>query len=63
MFTQNGKNIYPEEIEMMLDKVEEIKESMIYGKKPEKNSRKEQKELIITAKVNTRLWKNRRNVW
>ena len=24
---------------------------MIYGKKPEKNSRKEQKELIITAKV------------
>ena len=49
--TQNGKNIYPEEIEMMLDKVEEIKESMIYGKKPEKNSRKEQKELIITAKV------------
>lgn len=49
--TQNGKNIYPEEIEMLLDKVDEIKESMIYGKKPEANSKKEQKELIITARV------------
>ena len=49
--TQNGKNIYPEEIEMILDKVDEIKESMIYGKKPEANSRKEEKELIITARV------------
>ena len=49
--TQNGKNIYPEEIEMILDKVDEIKESMIYGKKPDKDSKKEEKELIITAKV------------
>ena len=49
--TQNGKNIYPEEIEMMLDKVDEIKESMIYGKKPDSNSKKEEKELIITARV------------
>lgn len=49
--TQNGKNIYPEEIEMLLDKVEEIKESMVYGKKPESNSKKEEKELIITARV------------
>lgn len=49
--TQNGKNIYPEEIEMMLDKVDEIKESMVYGKKPEANSKKEEKELIITARV------------
>lgn len=49
--TQNGKNVYPEEIEMLLDKVEEIKEAMVYGKKPEANSKKEQKELIITAKV------------
>lgn len=49
--TQNGKNIYPEEIEMLLDKVEEIKESMIYGKKPEASSKKEEKELIITARV------------
>lgn len=49
--TQNGKNVYPEEIEMLLDKIEEIKESMVYGKKPEKNSRREEKELIITARV------------
>ena len=49
--TQNGKNIYPEEIEMLLDKVDEIKESMVYGKKPEADSRKEEKELIITARV------------
>ena len=49
--TQNGKNIYPEEIEMLLDKIEEIKEVMVYGKKPEKNSKREEKELIITARV------------
>ena len=49
--TQNGKNIYPEEIEMLLDKQEEIKEVMVYGKKPEKDSKKEDKELIITARV------------
>lgn len=49
--TQNGKNIYPEEIEMMLDKIDEIKECMVYGKKPEGNSKKEEKELIITARV------------
>lgn len=49
--TQNGKNIYPEEIEMLLDKVDEIKESMVYGKAPEANSKKEEKELIITARV------------
>ncbi len=49
--TQNGKNIYPEEIEMLLDKEDEIKESMVYGKKPEETSKKEEKELIITARV------------
>lgn len=49
--TQNGKNIYPEEIEMLLDKVDEIRESMVYGKKTEKDSKKENKELIITARV------------
>ena len=49
--TQNGKNIYPEEIEMLLDKEDEIKESMVYGKKPENDSKKEEKELIITARV------------
>ena len=46
-----GKNIYPEEIEMYLDKVDEIKESMVYGKKPDSKSKKEEKELIITARV------------
>ena len=49
--TQNGKNIYPEEIEMLLAKQNEIKEVMVYGKKPEKESKKEEKELIITARV------------
>ena len=49
--TQNGKNIYPEEIEMLLDNVDEIKECMVYGKKAEKSSKKEEKELIITARV------------
>ena len=49
--TQNGKNIYPEEIEMMLEKIDEIKEVMVYGKKPEDGSKKEEKELIITALV------------
>ena len=44
--TQNGKNIYPEEIELMLGKVSEIKECMVYGKEVEG-----EKELIISAKV------------
>ena len=44
--TQNGKNIYPEEIELMLGEIPEIKECMVYGKEIEG-----EKELIITAKV------------
>jgi long-chain acyl-CoA synthetase len=44
--TQNGKNIYPEEIELLLGKIEEIKESMVYGKED-----KDSKELIISVKV------------
>lgn len=44
--TQNGKNIYPEEIETLLSKVEEIAESMVYGKEVAG-----EKELIITARV------------
>ena len=44
--TQNGKNIYPEEIELMLAEVPEIKECMVYGKEVEG-----EKELIITVKV------------
>ncbi len=43
--TQNGKNIYPEEIELLLGKVSEIKECMVYGKEDKGN------ELKITARV------------
>ncbi len=45
--TQNGKNIYPEEIELLLGKVEEIKECMVYGKQ----LKEDDKELTITVKV------------
>ena len=44
--TQNGKNIYPEEIELMLGDISEIKECMVYGKEQEG-----EKELIITVKA------------
>lgn len=44
--TQNGKNIYPEEIESLLARVPEISEAMVYGKEV-----LGEKELIITAKV------------
>ena len=44
--TQNGKNIYPEEIEGLLARVPEIAECMVYGKEVSG-----EKELIITAKV------------
>lgn len=47
--TQNGKNIYPEEIELLLAKVPEIKECMVYGKEDEND--KTNKELIISVKV------------
>ena len=44
--TQNGKNIYPEELELLLGDVEEIQECMVYGKEVP-----EEKELIVTARV------------
>lgn len=44
--TQNGKNIYPEEIELMLANIPEIEECMVYGKEEQGN-----KELIISVKV------------
>lgn len=44
--TQNGKNIYPEEIENLLKDIDEISECMVYGKEVEG-----EKELIITALV------------
>lgn len=47
--TQNGKNIYPEEIELLLGQVAEIKECMVYGKEAPKEEAN--KELIISVKV------------
>lgn len=44
--TQNGKNIYPEEIEILLKKHEEITECMVYGKAQENS-----KELTITVRI------------
>ncbi len=44
--TQNGKNIYPEEIELLLGKIEEIKECMVYGKEEQGS-----KELLLSVKV------------
>ena len=41
---QNGKNIYPEELEILINKIEGIKESMIYGM-PEDG------DLTISAKI------------
>lgn len=47
--TQNGKNIYPEEIELTLGDIPEISECMVYGKKESEDA--SDKELIITAKI------------
>ena len=44
--TQNGKNIYPEEIEQLFTDVSEVKECMVYGKEEEGS-----KELLISIKV------------
>ena len=44
--TQNGKNIYPEELELLLAESEVIEECMVYGKEVEG-----EKELIVTARV------------
>ncbi len=45
--TQNGKNIYPEELELLLSKIPYINECMVYGlKKDEKD-----KELTVSVKV------------
>ena len=47
--TQNGKNIYPEEIELLLGDIPEISECMVYGKKESEDAH--DKELIITARI------------
>jgi len=44
--TQNGKNIYPEELELLLSSTQEIEECMVYGKEVEG-----EKELIVTCRV------------
>lgn len=44
--TQNGKNIYPEELELLLNEVEEIEECMVYGKEVVG-----EKELIVTCRA------------
>lgn len=44
--TQNGKNIFPEELELLLASVEEIEECMVYGKEVEG-----EKELIVTCRA------------
>ena len=43
------RNIYPEEIELLLGNIPEISECMVYGKKESEDAR--DKELIITAKI------------
>lgn len=43
--TQNGKNIYPEELELLLAEIPEIAECMVYGKQAEGN------ELIVTCRA------------
>lgn len=44
---KNGKNIYPEELETLIGRIEGIKESMVYGK-PEEN---DEADLKICAKI------------
>lgn len=44
--TQNGKNIFPEELELLLSGVEEIEECMVYGKKIEGSN-----ELTVTCRA------------
>ena len=45
--TPNGKNIYPEEMEHMINKIPYVAESMVYGKETSKGS----KDIIVAVKV------------
>ncbi|MBR3296943.1 MAG: AMP-binding protein, partial [Firmicutes bacterium] len=44
--TQNGKNIYPEELELLLADIPEIRECMVYGKEVDGS-----KELVVTCRA------------
>lgn len=44
--TKNGKNVYPEEIETLLDKSPYIKESIVYGEKDKKSG-----DIVVSAMV------------
>ena len=45
--TSNGKNIFPEELENLLNKLPLIEESMVYGKRLSNNS----KDVIVAARI------------
>lgn len=45
--TQNGKKIFPEELEFLINQTPLVSESLVYGKKDRKNKN----ELILTARV------------
>ena len=45
--TSNGKNIFPEELENLINKIPFVSESMIYGKKKSGKS----KDVIVAARV------------
>ena len=50
--TKNGKNIYPEELEYLLDKSEYIKESVVWGKEdPDGGDLKITAEIVIDTEV------------
>lgn len=44
--TKNGKNIYPEEIETLINEISYVKESIVYGKEDEKSG-----EMIVAALI------------
>ena len=46
---KNGKNVYPEELEDLIDALPYVQESMVYGQKRRKDG--DSKDLIISAKI------------
>lgn len=45
--TSNGKNIFPEELESLINKIPLVSESMVYGKRKSKTS----KDVIVAARI------------